>query len=381
MEYRNLSTVRLIIDGADALAEILRALHEAEKSIHIRAFMWRDDTLGRMLIETLLQKIETYPEIKIDIRKDAFGTRVYNTQKILTFGKMWGDIFSTVLAKKLLEKKNVSFALVGSSSLIMFKYLKENDHSKIWLFDEGTENTKAIIGGMNIAEEYLTAQNREDPDTWGWHDYMVIFSGELADDISIKKKEQKEGLWIAQKIREWVEILSNIKDKHFIRREILWELSRAKKSVYIEHGYITDFAIIRRLRQISRRGVTVKIIIPDRSDGVYHANMYSIYQLLRPSLLHPHKPNPKLSVHLYPGRIHAKVIVIDRYTAIIGSANLTYGSFDLLSETNAIFRWTSGVVHDLLTQIETDLTYTTKLTLDTIPPYKKWMAWVQKIFI
>ena len=381
MEYRNPSTARLIIDGADALSEILRAIHEVEYSIHIRAFMWRDDTIGRMLIEALLQKIETYPDIRIDIRKDAFGTRVYNTQKIFTFGKMWGDIFSTSLAKKLLEKENVTFSLVGSSSLIMFKYLKENDHSKIWLFDEGTENAKAIIGGMNIAEEYLTAQNREDPDKWGWHDYMVIFSWALADDISIKQREQKEALWIAKKIREWVEILSNIKDKHFIRREILSELSRAKKSVYIEHGYVTDFAIIRRLRQISRKGVTVKIIIPDRSDGVYHANMYSIYQLLRPSLLHPYKPNIKLSVYLYPGRIHAKAIVIDRSTAILGSANLTYGSFDLLSETNAIFRQTDGVVRDLLTQIETDLTYTTKLTLDTIPPYKKWMAWIQKIFI
>lgn len=88
MEYRNPSTARLIIDGADALSEILRAIHEAENSIHIRAFMWRDDTVGRMLIEALLQKIEVYPDIEIDIRKDAFGTRVYNTQKIFTFGKM-----------------------------------------------------------------------------------------------------------------------------------------------------------------------------------------------------------------------------------------------------------------------------------------------------
>lgn len=125
----------------------------------------------------------------------------------------------------------------------------------------------------------------------------------------------------------------------------------------------------------------MKVIIPDRSDGVYHANMYSIYQLLRPSLLHSKKPNTKLSVHLYPGHIHAKVIVIDRCTAILGSANLTYGSFDLLSETNAIFRQTDGVVRDLITQMEEDLTYCTKLSLDTIPPYKKWMAWIQKIFI
>ncbi len=379
MDYRNLSTARLIIDGADALSEILRALHEAETSIHIRAFMWRDDTLGRKLIEALLQKIETYPDIEIEIRKDAFGSHVYNLQKLISFGKIGGDVFSTALAKKLLEKKNVTFSIVGSSSLVLFKYLKENDHSKIWLFDEGRENAKAIIGGMNIAEEYLTAQNHENPDEGGWHDYMVLFSWALTDQIGIHKREPKKPLWIAKKIREWVEILSNIKDKHFIRREILTELSRAKKSVFVEHGYITDPTIIRRLRQISRRGVQVKIIIPDRSDGVYHANMQSIYKLLHPSLIHP-EPST-LSVYLYRWHIHAKVIVIDGHTAILGSANLTYGSFDLLSETNAIFRGVDWVVHDLLAQIQVDLTHCQKITLNTLPPYKKWMAWIQKIFI
>lgn len=88
MDYKNPSNVRLIIDGEEALAEILRAIHEAEESIRIRAFMWRDDRLGRMILRALEQKIETYPDIQIDIRKDAFGTRVYNTQKIITFGKM-----------------------------------------------------------------------------------------------------------------------------------------------------------------------------------------------------------------------------------------------------------------------------------------------------
>jgi phosphatidylserine/phosphatidylglycerophosphate/cardiolipin synthase-like enzyme len=49
-------------------------------------------------------------------------------------------------------------------------------------------------------------------------------------------------------------------------------------------------------------------------------------------------PEENLRVFLYRGMIHAKAILIDDYVAILGSANLTYGSFDLLNETNAIFR-------------------------------------------
>jgi phosphatidylserine/phosphatidylglycerophosphate/cardiolipin synthase-like enzyme len=58
--------------------------------------------------------------------------------------------------------------------MFFFKYLKENDHSKVFLFDENTPNSLVLIGGLNIGDEYLTKQNHEDPDSGGWHDYMVL---------------------------------------------------------------------------------------------------------------------------------------------------------------------------------------------------------------
>jgi phosphatidylserine/phosphatidylglycerophosphate/cardiolipin synthase-like enzyme len=61
-------------------------------------------------------------------------------------------------------KGNVHFSSVGSRSMFLFKYLKENDHSKVFLFDENTPDSHALIGGMNVGDEYLTAVNHEDPD-------------------------------------------------------------------------------------------------------------------------------------------------------------------------------------------------------------------------
>ncbi len=42
-----------------------------------------------------------------------------------------------------------------------------------------------------------------------------------------------------------VEIFMTIKERYAIRKRILRELSRAKRSIIIEHGYLTDASIIR----------------------------------------------------------------------------------------------------------------------------------------
>ena len=165
-----------------------------------------------------------------------------------------------------------------------------------------------------------------------------------------------------------------------MRQRVLREFSRAKKSIIIEHGYLTDTTIIRWLRKLSRRGIAVQVILPDYSDGVWHANMHSIYRLLRPSLI-AHRNTENISVYLYPGMIHAKVTLIDASIAIIGSANFTHGSFDILHETNAIFRGKNEVVRSLVVQLDQDITLSRQITLETIPPYLRFLAWFQSLFI
>lgn len=171
-----------------------------------------------------------------------------------------------------------------------------------------------------------------------------------------------------------------LRNRLAMRKRILNELSRAEKSIIIEHGYLTDMKIIRQLRRLGRAGIDIDVILPDRSDGVWHANMRSIHSILRPSLIHPQSES-RIRVWLYPGMIHAKVILIDRSVAIIGSANLTYGSFDFLHETNAIFRGKNGVVSLLADQLERDISLSRKVLLATIPKYSLILAWIQKWFI
>ena len=78
----------LIIDGEQARQEILMSIHEAQYTIRIRMYMWRDDSAGNMILTALIQKIRTYPNIDIFIEKDAFGSLVYNLQKWISWGRV-----------------------------------------------------------------------------------------------------------------------------------------------------------------------------------------------------------------------------------------------------------------------------------------------------
>ncbi len=174
----------LIIDGENARNAILKCIDGAGGSIRIRMYMWKDDSAGKLILEALQKKIETHPEIQIFIEKDAFGSRIYNFQKFITLGREGGDIFSSDIGRQFLKNtKNIRFSYIGSWRPLRLKYLRENNHSKVFLFDEFTPRSKALIGGMNIADQYLNAQNHTMPDHGGWHDYMVLLTGHLADTI------------------------------------------------------------------------------------------------------------------------------------------------------------------------------------------------------
>ncbi len=380
MDTAQVDLSTLIIDGENARREILMCIHEAKKRIRIRMYMWRDDSAGNMILRALQNKIRVYPNIQIFIEKDAFGSRVYNVQNIITFGKRGGDIFSSKAGRVFLQNtKNIHFSYIGSWWPLRLKYLRENDHSKVFLFDEYTEKSQALMGGMNIADPYLNSREKTSFYSGGWHDYMVKLGGDLADRLA-HDYIRKPGKWLLWKIQSGGEILMTIKNQFAMRKYILRELSQAKKSIAIEHGYLTDALVIRRLRRLSRKGIQVNVILPNTSDGVWHANMHSIHKLLKPSIIHTSWENT-IRVFIYPWMVHAKVILIDESVAIIGSANLTYGSFDFLHETNAIFRGNDAVISSLSVQIQKDISISRQVEFTTIPSYFRWLAWIQSIFI
>ncbi len=373
----NWDWAKLIVDWTSALDEILSCIRDSKKNVKIRIYMWRNDDSWRKILNALKEKLTENKDFEVHIEKDAFWSRVYDFQRYISFWRLWWDMFSSKEWIAFIKMKNVFFRYTWTPSILLFKYNKENNHSKVYIFDWWTQNCTAIIWWMNISDDYMRPRNQQEPEKWGWHDYMVKISWNAARKIYVQWFE-KNNQYIKRKFKEWVNVVMSMKSMQ--TAEIMKELNKAKKSIIIEHWYITHNKIIRKLKRLSRKWVSVRIIMPDESDWVYHANMQSIHKFLKEPIL-PHSKKEDLKVFLFKWMIHAKVILIDEYTSIIWSANLTSWSFWLLRETNAIFKQKDWISKELLAQLKEDMRTSTLVTKDNLPKYNKWLAMIQRLFI
>jgi phosphatidylserine/phosphatidylglycerophosphate/cardiolipin synthase-like enzyme len=102
-----------------------------------------------------------------------------------------------------------------------------------------------------------------------------------------------------------------------IRNTQLEAIRRSKSYIYLENPYFTDDRVLNELIKASRRGVDVKIILPNDADSgiINRSNVLAANKMLRNGI----------KVYLLPRMSHVKAAVYDGW-ACFGSAN-----FDKLS--------------------------------------------------
>jgi phosphatidylserine/phosphatidylglycerophosphate/cardiolipin synthase-like enzyme len=123
------------------------------------------------------------------------------------------------------------------------------------------------------------------------------------------------------------------------------------------------------------------MILPKTPDkGTFDANVDAMRLLLKP-FFGQKKAIPNMRIYAYPGRIHAKLALFDNNQFMIGSANLTNGSLHLFRETNMIFTHCPMLIAQVQDQLKADCAKSTLLTHRTLPPYRRWLAKIQRLFI
>jgi cardiolipin synthase len=274
--------LKLLVDGKAAFDEILRAIDEAQSSIHVQTYIWKDDDIGRQVVTKL--KTAANRGVKVTVRKDALGTA-------FEIVDMLKGRPSPVFTKSgLRDYKNID---------VIVNFLAYTDHSKYFIVD----HKEVIFGGMNIADEYHTQ----------WHDYMAkIQSAQWT--AAFEGKVLKSSPW-----PDPAPFVITLNDRNTteIRTALIEMLNNAKKSVIIEHAYFSDDKIIEAVKLVAGRGIQVSIILPKRPDTHHYANMVTINKLIQS------EENTAPRVFLYPQMMHAKVVLTDGVIAAVGSANLT----------------------------------------------------------
>ncbi len=336
--------ISVITDGCHKFDSLIKDLKNAKQTINIMYFIVKNDAIGRLLIDTLVEKAMEGVEVRFLI--DAMGSRQ--------------------ISRKQLEPLRQAGGQYAYFFPPMFKYLNMKlnyrNHRKLVVIDGAI----GYLGGFNVGNEYVGKKKK-----FGfWRDTHLRLMGSCVQDMNARfildwRFASKENIVLSQAYYDepfqagatGIQIVSCGPDssKEEVKHGYLKMISSAKKNIYIQTPYfVPDVSILEALKTAVLSGVDVRIMIPCMPDHmfVYWAT-YSYVGLLL---------NLGAKVYIYDdGFMHAKTICVDGEVASIGSANFDIRSFRLNFEANA-FIYDAAEVYKLEAIYESDMVKSHELT-------------------
>jgi len=301
-------TLNFLVDGEEFFPRFSEAVENARRSVNIRTYIFDNDDFAISIADTLKERSN---EIDVKVLLDGLGT-------ILATG-----VQPDTLPSDHEPPASVQNYLTSGSSVRVrqqFNPWFTGDHSKTVIVD----NERAFIGGMNFGREYR----------YEWHDLMVEINGSVVRDIagdfskawagggilgdiesffySLKPRD-KENLRQGYSIR----LLYTKPGNSEIRNTQLEAIRRSQSYIYLENPYFTDDRVLNELVRASRRGVDVRVVLPNDADNrtINRSNVLAANKMLKNGI----------KVYHLPHMSHVKAAVYDGW-ACFGSAN-----FDKLS--------------------------------------------------
>lgn len=293
---------RVWVDGEKAFRRIRLLIDRANTSIIIRMFIWKDDRTGRTIRDSLLRVADR--GVQISITKEASGDFFETHQSFLDTRK----------------SRDARWVRFWHHKNISVDHRAIRDHSKVFIIDKNI----VLLTGMNIAEEY----------EYRWHDYLIELRGgtfvrELVDNT------------MRPRIQGNARLVVNLDGHMNVRSHVTQMIKKAKRSIIVEQCYFHDTSITKELIQKSKEGVRITIIIPKRADIGHHGNLETVEQLLSGG------DRKNIRILVYPRMFHGKLIIVDKYTAFTGSANLNTLSLDRTGEVCVELRGRSSALRRL----------------------------------
>ncbi len=321
-------------------------LEKAEKFIFLEFFII---TKGRMfdeLSEILIRKAKQ--GIDVRLMYDGIGTGMLNSKKIFV----------------KLSENGVKCKEFNPFRPMLSSIQNNRDHRKIVVIDGKT----AFSGGINLADEYINHIER-----FGhWKDTGIMIRGQAVRNYTIMFLSLWEPLGTPEKYSIFFPDIPPItKNDGFVQpfsdsplddepvgKSVYLELiNNAREYVNITTPYlILDEEMTNALRFAAKKGVRVKIITPHIPDKWY---VYMIAWNNYPQLI-------ERGVEIYeytPGFIHAKSLVADGKTAVVGTVNFDYRSFYLHFESAAVL-YNCSVIEKIKADFDETLSLSQCITLD-----------------
>lgn len=356
------NTVYIYTDGKEKFDALINDIRSAKNHIHIQYYIFRNDELGRRLIQLLTEK--ALSGVEVCVLYDDMGSRTLRRKHFKTLTDA-GGVVETFFPSR-----------------IPFINLRLNyrNHRKIVVID----GQVGYVGGFNVGDEYLG----KDPSFGYWRDTHLRVEGSAVHALQTRfildwNQASKRHDFMyderlfpppAQTGETAMQVVTSGPDSEWeqIKSGYLKLITTAKKSIYIQTPYfIPDTSILDALRIASLSGIDVKIMIPNKPDHpfVYWATYSYAGELLKAGA----------KIYIYDdGFIHAKTIVVDEKLSSVGTANIDVRSFRLNFEVNA-FMYDYETGSRLAKIFWHDMTVSYELTPELYQQRSNWIKFKESI--
>jgi len=305
--------VRLLTSGEEAFGELVRIIDGAKRTIHVTTFILGTDAVGEAVVMHLARRAAEGLEVRVLL--DDVGSWRTRRRFLAPLVEAGGRVayFMPVFHRPFRGRANL------------------RNHRKAVVAD----GTLALTGGMNLAAEYMGPL----PDPKRWHDASLVVEGAAAADL----EELFCSDWAFSTGEPFVE--ARPADPHppagaggtpvqvvasgpDVSGDPLYEslvnlLFSARSRVWVVTPYfVPDEILVRALDLAARRGVDVRLVVPN------HSNHLSA-DLARVGYLRQVHEAGGVVFRYKPTMLHAKLILFDDELAVVGSANMDMRSLFL----------------------------------------------------
>lgn len=311
------NSVQLLINGEQYYPRVFEAMSQAREEILLETFIIFDDKVGQQLQQVLIDAARR--GVRVEVAVDGYGT---------------ADLPDSFIAA--MTDAGVSFhafdpqpRLVGMRTNL-FRRL----HRKIVVVD----GERAFIGGINYSADHLG-----DFGPMAKQDYAVEVVGPVVAQVHASSKRlmspvlqppsavrpltEPAGTCTAVLVERDNKVRSTDIEAHYLQA-----FRNARRRIVVANAYFfPGYRLMRELRNASRRGVEVRLILQGQPD------MRWVRALSR--LLYNYLLRDSVAIHEYCQRpLHGKVALVDDEWATVGSSNLDPLSLSFNLEANLFIR-------------------------------------------
>lgn len=325
VEFLPGNRIELLENGGAYFPALRAAIDAARCEVHLESYIFEDDVAGRDIAQALARAARRGVVVRVLV--DGFGARTFA---------------DTLMPRLVAEGVEVLVYRPDIGLSPFHRHRLRRMHRKLAVIDARV----AFVGGINIIDDMHTPGH-----TPPRQDYAVRIEGPLLGPIH----HAVRWLWqvtawsnfrhrarigpdpvpaIAPRggVRAAFVIRDNVLHRRDIEEAYLEAIDAAKSEVILANAYFLPRRRFRHaMAQAAARGVRVIVLLQGR---VEYLLLHYASQALYGSML-----AAGIRIHEYHrGFLHAKVAVVDRCWATVGSSNIDPFSLLLAREANVVVR-------------------------------------------